>query len=108
MLCHIRATLRHHQGRIISEILPFIILWYLLIYHVIIIVFFRVTKVDISTFQVRMQNQTGGALYKGTTDCVVKTVKNEVSSHFILFSSCILSCSFKNACFSSLRFTNHV
>ena len=29
--------------------------------------------------QVRMQNQTGGALYKGTLDCVTKTVKNEVS-----------------------------
>jgi len=29
------------------------------------------------TIKVRMQNQTGGALYKGTTDCVVKTVKNE-------------------------------
>ena len=24
-----------------------------------------------------MQNQTGGALYKGTWDCTVKTVRNE-------------------------------
>lgn len=29
------------------------------------------------TIKVRMQNQTGGALYKGTVDCVTKTVKNE-------------------------------
>lgn len=29
------------------------------------------------TIKVRMQNQSGGALYKSTADCVVKTVKNE-------------------------------
>ena len=31
-----------------------------------------------------MQNQTGGALYKGTLDCVTKTVKNEVGIYCFL------------------------
>ena len=31
-----------------------------------------------------MQNQTGGALYKGTLDCVTKTVKNEVGINCFL------------------------
>ena len=40
----------------------------------------------IFVLQVRMQNQTGGALCKGTTDCVVKTVRNEASSLLLVLS----------------------